>query len=214
MLYIYVLSVHQTLQSVKAMTTHIKWVASSTHDSPVQLRLPFKASKHTLEAQVEGQFKWLEQWEGAAAYCCAAVSWVEDSRRGVDNLGARPRHRISSWSTLVRWAGFQSDQGVQVPATDLVVDAPLSDSSGRHMERIVAGQSPGRQSMGSGRYSCSVDAACRADGQVCLSARTESGVSNRCGRQSGNARHLKNTLARPGSAVDGQRAVPWLIECR
>ena len=34
MLYSYGLIVHLTLQSVKAMTTHIKWVASSTHDSP------------------------------------------------------------------------------------------------------------------------------------------------------------------------------------
>ena len=45
MLYIYGLTVHLTLQSLKAMTTHIKWVASSTHYFPVQLRLPFKASK-------------------------------------------------------------------------------------------------------------------------------------------------------------------------
>ena len=57
MLYIYELTVHLTLQFVKAMTTHIKWVASSTHDSPEQLRLPFKTSKRILE----GAFKWLEQ---------------------------------------------------------------------------------------------------------------------------------------------------------
>ena len=62
MLYIYGLTVH--LKSVNATTTHIKWIASSTHDSPVQLRLPFKASKHTLN----GVFKWLEQWAGATAY--------------------------------------------------------------------------------------------------------------------------------------------------
>ena len=29
--------------------------------------------------------------------------------------------------------------GVQDPATDVVVDAPLSDGSARHIERIVAG---------------------------------------------------------------------------
>ena len=59
------------------------------------------------------------------------------------------------------------------------------------------GQSPGRQSMASGRYSCSGDAAYRADGQGCPSARTESGSSNRRGRRravdDGRAGHMKNT---------------------
>ena len=59
------------------------------------------------------------------------------------------------------------------------------------------GPSPGRQSMGSGQYSCSGDAACRADGQGCRSARTESGVINRCGRRravdEGRAGYMKNT---------------------
>ena len=96
------------LQSVKGMTTHIKWVVSSTHDSPVQLRLPFKASKRTLE----GVFKWLEQWAGSATYCYTStasdygVGW-KSQQHGVDSLGARPRHGISSWSTRVRQAGFQ-----------------------------------------------------------------------------------------------------------
>ena len=88
MLYIYELTVHLTLQSLKAMNTHIKWVASSKHDSPVQLRLPFKASECTLE----GAFKWMEQWAGAAAYGCTntasdyGVGW-KSQRRGVDSLG-------------------------------------------------------------------------------------------------------------------------------
>ena len=114
MLYIYELTVHLTLQSVTAMTRHIKWVASSTHDSPDKLRLPFKASKRTLE----GAFKWLEQWAGAAAYGCTntasdyGVGW-KSQRRGVDSLGARPRHWISNWSTRVRRAGFQSEFRIQ-----------------------------------------------------------------------------------------------------
>ena len=117
-MYIYELTVHPTLQYVKAMTTHIKWVASSTHDFPVQLRLPFKASKHALK----GAFKWLEtlMWAGAAAYCCTNTAWDypvgwKSQRRGVDSLGpgARPRHWISSWSTLVHQAGFQSEFRIQ-----------------------------------------------------------------------------------------------------
>ena len=94
----------------RILTTH-KWVASSTHDSPVQLRLPFKASKRTLE----GVFKWLEQCAGASAYCCTStasdysVVW-KSQRRGVYSLGARPRHEISSWSTRFR---FQSEFRIQ-----------------------------------------------------------------------------------------------------
>ena len=74
--------------------------------------------------------------------------------------------------------------------------------------------------MGSRLYSYSGEAACLADCPGCLSARTESGVHNRCGRRravdDGRAGHMKNTVARPGfwKAVDGQRAVPRLIVCR
>ena len=52
------------------MTTQIKWVASSTHDFPIQLRLPFKASKRIQE----GAFKWLEQWASKV------IQWGQDSR--------------------------------------------------------------------------------------------------------------------------------------
>ena len=51
-------------------------VASSTHDSAVEFRLPFKfkASKHTLE----GAFKWLEQWAGATDYRCTSPGSESD----------------------------------------------------------------------------------------------------------------------------------------
>ena len=206
MLYIYGLTVHPTLQleSVKAMTMHIKWVASSTHYSHVQLRLPFKASKRTQE----GAFNWLEQWAVATAYGCTStasdygVGW-KSQLRGVDSLGARPRHGISSWSTRVRWARLQSES-----LGDQIQQQTRMWSSTRHWVTTVQdtwnvsslGLSPGRQLMGSGQYSCSGDAACRADGPGCRSARTESGISNRCSRRhavnDGRAGHMKNTVAR------------------
>ena len=93
MLYIYGLTVHLTLQSVKAMTTHIKWAASSTHDSPVQLRLPFKASKGTLE----GAFKWLEQWARLRPTAVRALhglaAWVEESTTWGQQLRSAPSPR-------------------------------------------------------------------------------------------------------------------------
>ena len=73
--------------------------------------------------------------------------------------------------------------GVQDPATDVVVDAPLSDGRARHMERIVAG--PESWEAVDGQRAVLLlgrDAACRADGPGWRSARTESGCSNRCVR--------------------------------
>ena len=90
----------RTVVVIKLLRTSA--LASSTHDSPVQFRLPFKASKRTLE----GVFIWLEQWAGATAYGCTStasdygVGW-KSQRRGINYLGACPRHGISSSSTRV-----------------------------------------------------------------------------------------------------------------
>ena len=151
-------------------------------------------------------------------HCIGLRCWVEESTTWGQQLRSAPSQR----DFKLEHTGVQGrlPVGVQDSATDVVVDAPLSDGRAGHMERIVAGSGLRRPE------SCEA-----ADGQLavlllgrrcvlggrpglpqCRSARTESGVSNRCGRQravdDGRAGHMEHTVAGLVSweAVDGRRA--------
>ena len=65
--------------------------------------------------------------------------------------------------------------------------------------------------MASGRYTCSGDAECRADGQGCRSARTESGVSNRCGRRRavGSGQYLDLSYVAERQQYGGRADLRW-----
>ena len=69
-------------------------------------------------------------------YCIGLRRWVEESTTWGRQLGSAP----SPLDFKLEHTGTQGrlPVGVQDPATDVFVDAPLSDSRARHMERIVA----------------------------------------------------------------------------
>ena len=155
-------------------------------------------------ARAVGRFYGLRLYE----HCIGLRRWVEESTTWGRQLGSAPSPR--DFKLEHTGTPGRLPIGVQDPATDVVVDAPLSDGRARHMERIVAG--PESWEAVDGQRAVLLlgrDAACRADGPGWRSARTEPGSSNRCGRRraddDGRAGHIKNTVARPGSwkAIDG-----------
>ena len=147
MLYIYGLTgqwspdAAATLQSVKAMTTHIKWVASSTRDSPVQLRLPFKASKHTLK----GAFKWLSSGQVLLPTAVRTLHWATALGGRVNDVGSTAWERALATGFQVGAHGYAGQASSRSSGSSnrcgsrRLVDAPLSDCCARYMEHIVAG---------------------------------------------------------------------------
>ena len=84
-------------------------------------------------ARAVGRFYGLRLYE----HCIGLRRWVEESTTWGRQLGSAPSPRDFKLEHTVTLGRLPI--GVQDPATDVVVDAPLSDGRARHMERIVAG---------------------------------------------------------------------------
>ena len=123
---------------------------------------------------------------GARAPRTRLRRWVEEYTTWGRQPGSAPSPR--DFKLEHTGAPGRLPVGVQDSATDVVVDAPLSDGRAGHMERIVAGPRPsltesreavdGRRAgllFGPGRRGC------LADGPRDRSARVELRVSSTCG---------------------------------
>ena len=84
-------------------------------------------------ARAVGRFYGLRLYE----HCIGLRRWVEESTTWGRQLGSAPSPR--DFKLEHTGTPGRLPIGVQDPATDVVVDAPLSDGRARHMERIVAG---------------------------------------------------------------------------